>query len=165
MTAAGTATSELPTIKDVKDLLDGLLGQSVEIKEGTAWSPAGREPGVVAEYTSDKLRLCALAMTDLRLSVFLGAALGLLPRGGAEDMIDEKDPSAAVLENLYEVLNILSSMLNTPTAPHVRITRMHGLADQLPADVGALTSGLGSRLDLAVTLPAYGTGRLSIVLA
>jgi hypothetical protein len=156
---------KLPPIKDVKDLFDGLLGRTVEISEGKPWNPGAREPAAVAEYVTDRTVLGALAMTDLKLSIFIGAAMGLLPKGGAEDMIDEVDPTPAVMENLYEVLNVLTSTLNLPNSPHLRITRMHSLRAALPADVSALTASIDNRLDLVIDISGYGKGRLAMILA
>ena len=129
------------------------------------WNPGAREPAAVAEYVTDKTVLGALAMTDLKLSIFIGAAMGLLPKGGAEDMIDEVDPTPAVMENLYEVLNVLTSTINVPNSPHLRITRMHAVRAALPADVSALTASIGNRLDLVIDISGYGKGRLAMILA
>jgi hypothetical protein len=80
-------------------------------------------------------------------------------------MIDEVDPTPAVMENLYEVLNVLTSTLNLPNAPHVRITRMHSLRAALPGDVTALTTSIGNRLDLVIDISGHGKGRLALILA
>jgi hypothetical protein len=159
------ATVALPSTKDIKALFDGMLGRNVEVGMGNSWSPTAKEPAVVAEYVTDRTVLGALAMTDLDLSVLAGAAMGLLPRGGAEDMISERNPTADVMANLYEILNVLASTLNKSDAVHLRLTTMHEFDDTLPGDVAATVAAVLNRLDLVIEIPGYGKGRLAVLTA
>ena len=51
-----------------------------------------------------------------------GACLGLVRATGAQAQIDDKDLSPMVVDNVYEILSILTSVFNKPDQPHVRIT-------------------------------------------
>src|SRR6185295_10379141 len=106
----------------------------------------------VGVYVGDNLALAAAAAADLRLAAFAGACLGLIPKGAAEDAIDDKALSGAMWENFAEVLNIGAVLLNHDGAPHVRLYGLH-TPDQLPTpDVGELLRSLGHRLDLTVKI-------------
>ena len=159
-----TTEIRLPSSMEVKSLFDGMLGRDVDIMTGSAWVPTPLEPAAVAEYVTDRFQLGAAAITDIKLSILAGAAMGLLPRGGAEDMIENRNPTTAVMENLYELLNVLSATLNKPDSPHVRLNRMHEFGQPLPADIQATLQMIVNRLDLIVDIPGYGKGRLAILL-
>ena len=157
--------TELPQPKDVRDLLLDLFGRDVDVSVGDAWAPLPKDMAAAAEFVDDRMALRAIALLDLPMAVFAGAAIGLLPAGGARDMVEERMPSTLVEENLYEVLNVLTSVFNTPTAAHVKIAAMQPPGADLPADVAAIVRRLTGRLDLTVSIDGYGTGRLALVLA
>ena len=98
------------------------------------------------------------------LSGWTGAALALLPPGGVQDAVEDGELYPMHVEALYEVVNVLSSVLNTPGAPHCKLHALHAPGDPLPVDVLGIASALGNRIDLGVTVATYGKGRLSIVL-
>jgi hypothetical protein len=158
-------TSTLPQPKLVRDLLEELLGRDVDVVVGDAWAPLPRDMAAAAEFVDDRLVLQAVALLDLPLAVFAGAAIGLLPAAGAREMVEDRMPTSTVDENLYEVLNILASVFNVPNAPHVKIAGMQPPGDDLPADVAQLVRRLTGRLDLTVAIDGYGSGRLALVLA
>ena len=158
-------TSELPNTKEVRDLLNDLLGRDVEVQVSDAWAPQPLDMAACAEFVDDQLRLRSVAMLDLPLAVFIGASIGLIPAGGAKDMVAERDPSQMVLDNLYEVLNVLTSVFNTGDNPHVKITTMHGPGTAFPGDVSDVVRRLVGRLDLVIDIDGYGKGRLALVVA
>ena len=155
--------SVLPQVKEVRDLLESLLGRDVEVKDGPAWIPPDGEKIIVAEFVDDESTLAALAMCDLSGGAFIGAAMGLLPKGGAEDMVKEGSLSPTVSENLYETMNIAASLFNVADCPHVRITVMHAPGVALPGPVDALVKQPTGRVDLAINVSGYGPGRFSLV--
>jgi hypothetical protein len=157
------ARTELPHIKDVKDLFADLLGRDVDVLVGGAWAPMPLDRATVAEFVDDQVQLRAVAMLDLPLAVYTGAAVGLLPAGGARDMVDERDPSSMVIENLYEVLNVLTSVFNVGTNPHVKIASMYAPGADFPGDIDQVVRRLTGRLDLTVNVDGYGSGRLALI--
>lgn len=156
--------SWLPDAKSVRDLLGVLLNRQVEVAAGDAWAPEPADLAVLAEFVDDRLRLRALAVLDLPLAMYAGAAIGLLPPGGADDMIDARSPGAMVLENLREVLTVLASVFAVPDAGHVKMWMMRPPGTPLPADVDAACRRQVGRLDLEVTIDGYGGGRLALIL-
>jgi hypothetical protein len=102
---------------------------------------------------------------DLPLSAYLGAALGLVPPGGARAAVEDGELPANLEENLGEVVNIAAALFNVPAAPHLKLHQLLAPGSPLPADVVAVLSGIGGRLDLSVEVPNYGSGRMSVVLA
>lgn len=153
---------DVPTLKDVKDLAEGLLGRDVDVAEGNPIDVASGDPILLGTYLEPNNRLGCIAVMDLSLAVWVGAALGLLPPGGAEDMIDEKDPSEAVIENSCEFLNILAHPFGESTEVHQRLDALFKPGDQLPAQI-ATGAASTLRRDVSCEVKGYGTGGLSMI--
>jgi hypothetical protein len=118
----------------------------------------------VATYVDDSLQLRSLVLTDLPLSAYAGAALGLMPAAGAQEAIDAAVLPEALADNLYEVLNISASLFNVDGAAHLRLYQVHHIGTPLPPEILARTLTLGRREDLRIEVGGYGEGRFSLVL-
>ena len=153
----------LPAPKHVRDLLADLLGRDVTVGTGTPVASTKARPAAIAVFADDKLRTIAVSLLDLPLCGATGGALGLLPVAGVNQMVEDKDLSEILLENLYEVVNILSVLFNVPGAPHAKLHKLYAPGEPLPPDIRAYASALGFRIDLDVGVAGYGNGRLSIV--
>lgn len=161
-----SADTELPTPKAVRDLFTGIVGRDVDLAvDGEAITPA-TEPGVlVGEYLSDVYGAKALIAFDLPLAAYLGGALALVPPGGAQLAVDEGFLPDSLLDNAYEVLNIAASLFNVGDAPHLRLDPVYDtVRGPLPAPIASWLRGYVPRLDAAVSVKGYGSGRLSILL-
>lgn len=153
--------SPLPSRHAVRTLVEGLVGRDVELIDS---DPVPNRPtNVVAVYVTDQLTMSVVAVTTIEGAARLGGALGMLPKAGIEDAIDEKDLSGTIGENCYEVLNVLAAVFNEPGAPHVRLYSMYKPDDALPGDVASMVTLAGSRLDLILEIAGYGDVPLSIV--
>jgi hypothetical protein len=159
---ADLSQSPLPTRHAVRSLIGDLVGREVELTDGDPL-PA-RPTNVVAIYVDDRTSLMAAIVVDLAGAARLGGALGLLPAGGVDDAIDDKDLHALLRDNCYEVLNVLANVFNVPGAPHVRLYAMYGPDDAVPADVAALAYAVGGRMDVILSIAGYGDGCLSVVI-
>jgi hypothetical protein len=143
----------------VRVMLGDLVGRDVDVTPGQPVT--GR--ACVAVFVTDHLQMAGLALLDLPLSAYLGGALALLPPGGVADMVEEKDLSTLVVENVHEVLNVLAGIFNVPGACHVRLFRVYSPGEPLPQDIRDAAAMHGARLDLAVAVAGYGKGALSLV--
>ncbi len=156
-------TVVLPDPKAVKDMLTGLVGKPVGVSPGAPVTPTPRAPVSVAVYVDPSMKVNALCVLDLGASAYTSAALALLPPGGAKDAVEEDGELTAMLtEALHEVVNVLSALFNVPGAPHSKLHASYAPGDDLPGDVAGMLAAF-NRLDLAVEVPGYGKGRLSLV--
>jgi hypothetical protein len=154
----------LPAAKDVRDMLSGLVGKEVAVSPGAPVTPEPNRPVTVAIYTAPDMSVNALCVMDLGASAYTAAALALLPPGGAQDAVQEdKELSPMLLEALHEVVNVLSALFNTPGAPHSKLNKLVADGEEIPGDVAGMLAGF-NRLDLALEVPGYGKGGLSLVL-
>jgi hypothetical protein len=161
------ATTQLPSPKDVRDMLEELLGKDITVGDGAPAAAADLKKATVAVYVDDSKHVVAVAGMDLPLSAWIGAAIGLIPKGGAEACVEDGDLSKMVGENVREVCNIMAALLNREGTPHLRLEKesVHLPGEAAPPDIQARLVALGARLDLAVSVAGYGAGRLWISLA
>jgi hypothetical protein len=156
--------SHLPLPKQIKDLLEGVLGRDVTLTPSAPFAPGPKAPASVAVYVDDSLRITSLIACDLPFSAYAGAALGLIPIGGAEAAVESGSLTETLAENLYEVLNIAASMFNEAGAEHLRLHQLHPVGEPLPPMVRAQALTLGRREDTTIDVAGYGKGRLSVVM-
>ena len=95
--SATLESSPLPSRAAVRGLVEDLVGRPVELSDGDP-VPASTT-NVVAVYVNDALGLAAAVVVDLGGAARIGGALGMLPRGGVDDAIDEQGSSGMVREN------------------------------------------------------------------
>jgi hypothetical protein len=160
-----TTSSRLPLPKDVCDLLTALLGREVRSSPSGPVAVSPTRPAVVALYVDDRLHLCAIAAMDLPLAISCGAALALMPAHAAELAVASNALSAALEENIAEIVNIMTSLLVVPHAARLKLHEVYQPGTTLPPDVAALISTFGSRTDLTLSIPGYGEGSISFVLS
>lgn len=159
------AVTELPALKDVRDTISGLIGWEIEIQPG-ATPPAvgGDSLSLVGLYVDDHLQSAAVVVFDFPLAARLGAAIGLVPPGGADAAIEDHELSQLLRDNASEILNVLASVFNTDGHPHLKLYTVACTNDELRSDVKAIAVKAAPREDIAVDVPRYGKGTMSIVL-
>lgn len=154
--------SPLPSAKDVRDLLHDLLVRDVAVTQEdrpTAGTPA---TSTVAVYHDDARDIAAIVVVDLALSSFLGAALALISKDTAEQAVADRSLPELLAENLREVLSIVGTLFNTHVP--VRLSDVHLPTEPVPMRVAERATSFGHRrMDLAVTVPGYGVGQMSVV--
>ena len=154
----------LPAAKDVRDMLAGLVGRNVSVAPGAPVTPAPDRPVSVAVYVSPEMSVNALCLMDLGASAYTGGALALLPPGGCQDAVEEDGELTGVqVEALHEVVNVLSALFNTPGAPHSKLHELYAAGGDLPGDIAGMLAAF-NRLDVAVEVPGYGKGSMSLVI-
>ena len=154
----------LPTAKDVRDLLTGLVGREVEVRTGAPMvDPAFDGGAMVGLYVDRLLHLKAMCLLDVAAAAHLGAALGLVPARTARDCAVSQVLEAPLDENAAEVLNVLASLLNAEGAPHVRLDTVYHPREALPSDAAPWVRAYVRRTDLVVDVAGYGTGGFSLL--
>ncbi|AEV88806.1 hypothetical protein ACWT_7797 [Actinoplanes sp. SE50] len=157
--------SVLPGSLAVRNLFEDLLGREVTVSPGDPLSADEIRTATVAIFTDNSQKIYAAMGLQLSLAANAGAALGLLPPGAAEDSIDEKQLFPNLAENVGELCNIFTSLLNKEGAPHTKLYQVIYPGMELPADARAILLALGRRLDLMVEVSRYGKGKMSLSLA
>ncbi|MFI5493172.1 hypothetical protein [Actinoplanes sp. NPDC051859] len=158
-------TSVLPAPLAVRNLFEDLLGRDVNVQPGDPMTAENLPTGAIAIYTDKTTQqLYAVAGMTLSLAANAGAALGLLPVGAAEDSIEEKTLFPNIAENLFELFNVFTSLLNREGSPGVKLYQVIYPGMDLPNDARAQLLALGKRLDLSIEVSRYGKGKFSLSL-
>jgi hypothetical protein len=152
---------QLPAPKQVRDTLNDLLGRDVTV--ALEDPPAGESIPVVAVFVHENLSLAGVIGFELPLAAYIGAAIGLVPPGGAEAAIEDGELSPMLGDNLTEVCNVLASLFSKTGGKRVKLHKVHLAAADIPTDLRAQVVALGNRLDLMVNVAGYGSGTFSLV--
>jgi hypothetical protein len=155
----------VPSRKQIKDLFEGLLGREVTVGDAAPVALDRVPAPMIAAYVNDHLKLSTVAVMDFALTVYAGAALGLVPAGGAEAAIEDHSIPQSLIENVAELLNVLAAPIGEAGGAHQRLYQTFAPGDIPPADVAALTATLGSREDVLLDVKGYGAGAMSIIVA
>ncbi len=158
-------TSVIPAPLTVRNLFEDLLGRDCNVAPADPMTGDDLKLAAVAIYTDRAQQIHGVLGMTLPLAANVGAALGLLPPGAAEDSIDEKQLFPNLAENVFELCNVLTSLLNREGAPHVKLHQVVYPGMPLPTDARAHLLALGRRLDLTIEVSRYGKGKLSLSLA
>ena len=159
------STILLPAPLAIRNLLEDLLGRDVTVDPADPVLLAAIPRIVTAVYADNSTKMAAVLGLELPLAAFAGAALGLMPPGGAEDCVEDGVLSPVLAENVTELCNILTGLLNREGSPHLKLYKVYLPPEKLPADAQSLLLALGNRVDLKVEVARYGKGKLTLSLA
>jgi hypothetical protein len=158
------ANHPIPSASGVRAILADLLGREVSVTPGSPLALERDTPAIVADYESDEGPLGVVVLSDLQLSNSLGAALTMVPPSAVAEAVKKWQIDDANVENLREVVNIMTRLFNCDDTPHLRFRTVHRLpGDDLPEETRAVVDEPRARRDLDVFVEEYGTGKLAIL--
>ncbi len=158
--------TQIPDPKPIKDLFESLLGRDVPMSPlDRPVVPTARRACCVGLYEDAAGEVKALVAADLPLAARAGAALGLVPRAGADTAIENDELPAALYDNFYEVMNIFSSLFNVGDAEdHIKLAQVFQPGMVIPVTAAKMIRGLGKRADFTLSVDGYGDGALGVVI-
>jgi len=154
------ATVYLPAADEFRRLL-AMMYDRLKVSDGEAVSEDGPKC-VTAIYLSDDDEPIAAALADYPFAAFSGAALTMIPVGGAEDAVADKDLGDLILENVHEVFNICSRLLMDADSPHLRLSNVYEGVDAVPEEHKSVFAA-SDRVSFQVDIPNYGTGNVTFL--
>ena len=141
-----------PEAAQLSEMLTMVLGDETEVTEASAID-AGKL-GYTALYANRDGETVASCCCPIATAAALGCALSMIPPGGAEGMVEDNELSKMASDNLYEVMNIFSSLMMNDKSAHLKLVSVDAGTDKrLTGDdfaEGAFTLDLGK----------YGSGEL-----
>jgi hypothetical protein len=156
------AVVTMPAVQAIQELVSGLLGKRVGVKEGQAFAPGGMNPAVVGVFKRDDGVVAALVVLDVPLAANAAAALVLIPPGVAGESARSGKLSENLLENVKELLNVCSRLF--VGAAHIRMKATHTIPPAAPAEIAGLLSKPNNRLDIEMSIPGYAGGRMAVLI-
>lgn len=158
------SATPLPSAKQIRDLFEMLLGRTVEVSPDYEILKPDEEFGCCVAFFNDAMNnVCAACIMDLDLCAYAGAALQLIPAAGAQDEINNGTLADSYIENVYEILNIFSGLLNKDDAPHVTIGLMYTPGEELPGNEYKMVTSYVERRDSILDIEGYGKGRFGVM--
>ncbi|ACU36256.1 MULTISPECIES: hypothetical protein [Actinosynnema] len=151
----------LPAPKEIRDLLTDLIGKDVSVQ--LADPPGKVDKPAVAVFVHDDMSIAGVIGMEFPLAADLAAAVGLIPPGGAQAALEDGELSPMLTDNLAEICNVLTGLLNRDGGPHVKLSSIHAPGEEVPGDVLGYLQALGNRLDLDVAVTGYSHGLFSLV--
>jgi hypothetical protein len=159
------STIALPAALTIRNLIEDLLGREVTVTVADPLVADDLKRTVAAVYVDNSTKMVAVIGLELSLAAYAGAALGLMPAGGAQDCIEDGTLTPVLAENVSELCNVLTGLLNREGGPHIKLYKVYLPGNEVPADVQTLLLALGNRTDLTVEVARYGKGRFTLSLA
>lgn len=151
---------KLPKPREIAQLLADTLGREAGTVEGPPCDVAESMSGFYMNESGTEGIVC---ICDVPLVNYTGAALALIPANIAREGAGRHELSDAVIENFFEILNILGAVLNQVCDEHVRLVDVKYPGEPLPEPVAALIRDCEHRHDLMVDIEDYGKGSLSLM--
>ncbi len=153
----------VPKPAQISKTLVMLFGGKVPATPGKPVDYKPNSGNILVTYIDDDDKLVAACVCDIPLAANAGCALSMLPANAAKDAIKHKKLEPAMLENLYEVANILSTLIMDDTTPHLRIGELYADLSKLPPEVQELLRKVQGKAHFTLNIPRYGNGCLSLL--
>jgi hypothetical protein len=163
--AEAARPTKVPLPAAVRESLMMMLGRDVSVTDAGRIPPDGAIPVAVGPYVTDDDQLAGCCWVDLPLGAAMGAAMSMVPRAAAEECLETGVLPGEFQDNLHEVLNIASALLNEDEATHVRIRSLELLETGLAEDTLGLLADPRAGGFFRVEVDDYGSGLLSFTLA
>jgi hypothetical protein len=128
----------VPTERALQSLFADLAAVDARVARAEIADPPRDATGVFAEYINDDGDLAVLGYADARVANNIGGALVDLPDATITEANESQVLLDGSLEGFQEVLNILSSCLNSEYTRHVKLRAMRRLPGQIDDDVKQL---------------------------
>jgi hypothetical protein len=152
----------LPNDRETLGVLSMLYGDDIKVAEDEE-SLAIENSKLYGLYVDADGKPVAVCLCDTPFAAYAGAALSMLPPGGAEDAAENGDISATMKENVYEVMNICSRLLMSDDTPHLKLENMYNDITELSEEAVEMISTAEAGKHFGIDIPNYGKGRLSLV--
>ena len=116
-----------PDEKQFTEMLQMFVGPAAEAQSAAA--AKGSDFSHTAIYVNNSGETVATCVVGLPTAAALGCSLSMIPPGGAECMVEDKELSGMASDNLYEVMNILSSLLMNDKTAHLKLSKVESGSD------------------------------------
>ena len=121
-----------PTASRLTRTLAMIAGDAAEAAESDAAATTVACSGV---FVDDAGTVVASCDCDIATAAALGCALSMIPPGGAEGMVEDGALSAVAASNLYECMNMFSSLLMEDDTDHLRLDRVESATPEIAGEL------------------------------
>jgi hypothetical protein len=144
-------------------MLGMLFGDHMKIVPGEPVATGPDSKSMAAVYVNDEGVPATACVCDLPFAAYSGAALSMIPKGGAEDAAKSGELSEMMQGNLHEIMNICSRLFMNNDTPHVKLETLYDKISAMPENARAMIDAATGRSDFKVSIPGYGDGHVSFL--
>lgn len=148
-----------PEAVDLRSILH-LLFSGIKVVDSKA-GLISQDP-VIGIFVDDAGQAVALVVCDVSLSVFMGAAMVMVPPPVAKEAAAAGELSGMVRDSLNEVMNILSRLFMAKDTAHLRHSRTCTRAELSDVEQ-AILSNPGKQVYFDVSIDRYGDGAIGFL--
>lgn len=146
-----------PEASQLVQMLDMILGISTKAAKSDSFdSSAISHTAIYVDDAGEKVASC---VCTLPTAASLGCALSMIQPGSAESMVEDKELSQTATDNLYEVMNIFSSLLMDDKTSHLK------LGEVVAANDPSVQNEDWESFGFTVQMGKYGEGHLLFKMA
>ncbi|MFK8013992.1 MAG: hypothetical protein AB8G17_00955 [Gammaproteobacteria bacterium] len=116
------ATYLVPTAESLNAMLGMIVGDAMQATADDAAASLAASHAAVFE-NADK-QVVALCRCDISAAAALGSALSMIPPNVAADMSKSGSLNDMATDNLYEVMNMFSSLFMDDKSAHLKLTQV-----------------------------------------
>lgn len=113
--------------------------------------PSAQDLSHAALYEDDGGITVGLCCCSLPLAAALGASLSMIPPATAEEMVADGALTPMSADNLYEVMNMFSSLFMDDQTSHLKLTKVEPFSD-------SHTLNNAQQISFELSAGAYGKG-------
>jgi len=152
------------TVWTSPESLTALLGTTIgrPVKATPASKREPRNSDFVAVYAHDR-RARAAFVCDLTLAACASAALQVFPPDRAKENIATGDLEEDLRENLHEIFNICTQVINAVSPRHVSLAHVCQFHEAPPWLKECVTTS-ETKMNVEVEIQGYGRGRIGLAL-
>lgn len=156
------AAVPMPSPASISDLITMLVGKKVKVATCPPLAVSAARGFATYIDQADKIKFVGLI--DMPFLAGVGAALAMIPATVVAEVVKTGKPSPVLVENAFEVMNILSSLFNEADdiTTHVKIQQLL-LTPPVPPEIAPRLLKPAGRVDLEVQLPGYANGKLTLL--
>lgn len=143
-----------PAPDRLKSMLTMLTGEPVSATTQDKAVDGRKYHGV---FINADAQVVALASCNMAAAASLGCSLTMIPPGGAEAMVEDAELTKNATDNLYEVMNVFSSLFMDDASAHLKLDRVE------IGDAPAIEAGETETLTMGIELGRYGKVEVDFV--
>ena len=153
----------VPEETEVKQMLGMLYGNDLQVQAGEPLAGDNGSKNIVAVYINDEGEPVTACCCDIPFAAYSGAALSMIPPGGAEDAASKGDLTEMMRGNLNEIMNICSRLFITEDTPHLKLDALYDSPETLPEAARTMVESAAGRSGFEVSIPGYGAGKIAFI--
>jgi len=149
-------------VDGVRRILSGLMGREVVVREVPVSTITGWT--IVASYIAADGNPQGVCILDINAATNLGGALSLMAPPMVASATQNKALPTNMIENLQEVLNVMSRLFQSATNERATFQQMYISPAVAPAPIQAIIKKPKRRMELIVGAANYTPGRMSLLM-